>query len=165
MNRDIPLDQKYRVLVEICRSSHFAWREAVRLRCPEVDPTDVVKEMWQITGVQTAEAYLKRLDPGGDLPLQIAESIVWSSICMGEDARLEAGDQPGEYVVRHLACPWQRWHENFELSGEDRAGCDRWFEATLRTINERLGSRVRFETMCALPEGDSSCARRIWEDR
>jgi hypothetical protein len=158
----IPLEQRFRVLVEICRASHFAWREAVARRCPGVDPAEVVNEMWEITGLQTAEAYLERLDPTGDLPRQVADSIVWSSVCMGEDAILEPGNNEGEYFVRHDACPWHRWHRKNELLSEDRPGCDRWFDAAIRRINEKLGTSIRYETLSSLPEGADRCLRRIW---
>jgi hypothetical protein len=164
MSADIPIDKKFRILSEICRASHFAWREAVVRRCPGVDPSEVVNEMWEITGVQTAEAYLKRVDRSKSLAGQIAESIVWSSLCMGEDARTEPGERAGSFIVRHEHCPWYRWHGDRGLLPEDRPGCDRWFEATIRTVNEKLGSRLRFETISALPEGGEACARLIWEE-
>ena len=164
MSTDIPIEKKFRILVEITRSSHFAWREAVLERCPDVDVRELVNEMWEITGVQTAEAYLKHLDHSGDIVRQVAESIVWSSQCMGEDALLEQGGAPGEQFVKHRACPWHRWHENLGLLSEDRPGCDRWFQAMLRTINDKLGTRLRFETLSALPEGDDCCRRRIWRE-
>jgi hypothetical protein len=165
MSDEIAVEKKFRILSEICRASHFAWREAVLRRCPDVDPADVVNEMWEITGVQTAEAYLKHIDSSGNLAKQVASSIVWSSVCMGEEARLEKGEREGEFVVRHDCCPWYRWHGDRGLLPEDRPGCDRWFEATIRTINERLGRNIRFETLSTLPEGDESCVRRIWEER
>ena len=149
---------------EITRASHFAWREAVQRQFPGVDPAAIVNVMWDITGVQTAEAYLKRIDPSKSLPEQIATSIVWSSQCMGEDAYVEKGDAPGEVYVRHDACPWHRWHERQTLLPEDRPGCDTWFDAMIRTINERLGTDVRFETESALPDGGPCCRRRIWEE-
>ena len=96
MSNDVPIEKRFRILVEISRASHFAWREAALKVCPDVDPAELVNTMWEITGVQTAEAYVKHLDPSGDLVRQIAESIVWSSQCMGEDALLEQGDAPGE---------------------------------------------------------------------
>jgi hypothetical protein len=161
---DIGIEKKFAALVEICRASHFAWREAALRCCPNVDERRLVNEMWDITGVQTAEAYLKRLDPSMDLPRQIAACITWSSQCMGEDARLEAGNRAGECFVKHVNCPWHRWHEERGLLAEDRPGCDRWFEATIRTINEKLGVAVRFETLSALPDGDDCCLRRIWQD-
>jgi hypothetical protein len=163
MSEPIPVDKRFKVLVEISRASHFAWREAVTRLCPGIDPATVVNEMWEITGEQTAEAYLPRLDPSGDLARQVAASVVWSSVCMGEDAHLERAEAGG-WIVRHDACPWQRWHEKQELLVEDRPGCDRWFETTLRVINERLGSRLRFETLSALPDGGDHCRRRIWAE-
>ena len=161
MSEEIPVEKRFRILVEICRASHFAWREAVARRCPEIDPAEVVNEMWDVTGVQTAESYLAHLDPAGDLARQVAASVVWSSVCMGEDAHLEPAEAGG-WLVRHDACPWQRWHEKNDLVAEDRPGCDVWFEATLRTINEKLASRLRFETLSALPDGGDCCLRRIW---
>jgi hypothetical protein len=161
---DIPIEKRFAVLVEICRASHFAWREAVLRRCPDVDVRAVVNEMWDITGVQTAEAYLRHLDPSKDLTEQIAASVAWSSQCMGEEARLEAGSDSGEFFVRHDSCPWHRWHEKRGLLAEDRPGCDRWFDAMIRTINEKLGVKLRFETLSALPEGGDYCLRRFWQD-
>ena len=131
MGTEIPVEKKFRVLVEICRASHFAWRDAVARCCPDVDPGKVVDEMWAITGEQTGRAYLKHLDPADDLAKQIASSIVWSSQCMGEDARLEEGENPGEYLVRHGACPWRDWHAKRGLLAEDRPGCDRWFASAI----------------------------------
>jgi hypothetical protein len=164
VSQDVPIEKKFKILVEISRASHFAWREAAIKCCPGVDPRELVNEMWDITGVQTAESYLKHLDPSGDIVGQVAESIVWSSQCMGEDVLLERGDVPDEYFVKHRACPWHRWHENHGLLSEDRPGCDRWFEATFRTINEKLGTSLRFETLSALPEGGDCCLRRIWRE-
>lgn len=165
MSNDVPIEKRFRILVEISRASHFAWREAALKVCPDVDPAELVNTMWEITGVRTAEAYVKHLDPSGDIVRQVAESIVWSSQCMGEEALLEQGDAPGEQFVKHVACPWHRWHEEHGLLSEDRPGCDRWFEATLRTINEKLGTSLRFETLSALPDGSDCCLRRIWAER
>jgi hypothetical protein len=131
VSNDLPIEKKFRILVEITRASHFAWREAALKRCPDVDPGELVNEMWDINGVRTAEAYLKHLDPSGDI--------------VGP-------------------CPWHRWHEDLELLPEDRPGCDRWFQATIRTINEKLGTNLRFETLSALPEGGDCCLRRIWRE-
>jgi hypothetical protein len=164
MGSDIPVDKKFKILTEINRASHFAWREAALKHNPDADPGDLVNEMWDITGVQTGEAYAKRINTKGDVPQQFAASIAWSSQCMGEDAHMEEGEKPGEYLVRHDACPWHTWHQRLDLLAEDRPGCDRWFEATIRTINERLGTKLRFRTEKALPDGDDCCLRRIWEE-
>ncbi len=159
---DIPIEKKFQILVEINRASHFAWRQAVQRLHPEADLQALVCAMWDVTGVQTAESYLRRLDTSKELAPQIAGSIVWSSHCMGEDAQVEPGATSGESFVKHTSCPWFRWHDQNGLLHEDRPGCDRWFEATIRTINEKLGTSVRFETLSALPDGDECCLRRIW---
>jgi len=164
MSRGPSIEKRFKVLVEIARASHFAWREAVARCCPEVDPARVVQEMWAITADATARSYVPRIDVEQDVARQVAECIVWSSVCMGEDASVEPGERPGEWLVRHVACPWHRWHERHGLLAEDRPGCDRWFEATLESINERLGTRLRFETVSALPDGGECCLRRIWDE-
>jgi hypothetical protein len=162
MGAEIPIEKKFEILTQITRASHFAWREAALRCCPGVDPRTLVNTMWDITGVQTGKAYLKRLDPKGDLAKQVAAAIVWSSQSMGEDAVLVEGEKPGEWLVKHEGCPWFQWHERLGLLPEDRPGCDAWFAATLRVINEKLGTDVRFETTHALPDGDGHCLRRVW---
>ena len=158
---DIPIEKKFHILSEITRASHFAWREAVVQCCPDVDPVDVVNKMWDITGIQTGTAYLKRLDPEKDMAKQVAASIVWSSQSMGEDAHLEEG-APGEWFVKHEGCPWHKWHDRLGLLPEDRPGCDAWFDATVRVINDKLGTHLKWETQAALPDGDDCCRRRFW---
>ncbi len=80
---------------------------------------------------------------------------------MGEDASVETGEN-GEAFVRHCACPWLKWHERAGLLHEDRPGCDRWFSSTLDALNTKLGTKIKFETIEALPEGGASCLRRFW---
>ena len=53
---DIPIEQRFKVLCEIVRAQHFAWREATLAMAPDLDPIELTNEMWRITGVQTAKA-------------------------------------------------------------------------------------------------------------
>jgi hypothetical protein len=159
---DIPVEKKFAVLTQITRAQHFAWHEAVRQLCPEIDVAQVTDKMWQVTGHETAKSYLKRLDPSKPLAPQVAASIVWSSQCMGEEAALEETPAKDEAFVRHADCPWFHWHKRLDLLPEDRAGCDRWFQTTIDDINEALGTRLRMETLEALPEGGTCCLRRFW---
>ncbi len=159
---NIPVEKRFAILCEITRAQHFAWREAVRQLCPEVDPAAVVDRMWALTGVETGQAYQKRIDTAQPLAPQVAESIAWSSQCMGEDASVEVSAEGDQAFVCHAACPWHDWHTRLGLVAEDRPGCDQWFAATLEQINTALGTRVRFETLEALPDGDARCRRRFW---
>ena len=161
---DIPVEKKFAILCDIQRAQHFAWREAVRKMCPDVNVVGVVNKMWEVTGHQTAKSYLKRLDKTKPLAPQVAASIVWSSRCMGEDAHVEKGPSPREAFVRHDDCPWFHWHERMKLLAEDRPGCDIWFETTLGDINQALGTKIQFETIYALPDGGNCCLRRFWEE-
>jgi len=158
----IPLESRFKALCQITRAQHFAWREAVRELCPGVDARAVVERMWAITGRQTGQAYLKRLDRSRPLAPQVAASVAWSSQCMGEDARVEVGADGSEAFVRHEACPWFSWHERLGLLAEDRPGCDLWFQTTVDEINRALGTKLRVETRQTLPDGDASCLRRFW---
>ncbi len=160
---DPPVDQRFAALCEIVRAQHFAWHAAVRAQCPSIDPMQVTLEMWRRTGQGTGSAYARRIKRELPVAPQIAASICWSSQCMGEDAHVESGENPREAFVVHRACPWQRWHVAHGLVHEDRPGCDEWFRATLRTVNDALGTDVRFETLESLPEGGGSCRRRLWE--
>ena len=157
---DAPLETRFAVLCEIVRAQHFAWREAVAQLCPDVDPADVGDRMWALTGRGTAAAYLKHIDPSRPEALQVAESVAFSSRCMGEDASVEAGEE-GEAFVRHADCPWFHWHLKKGLLAEDRPGCDRWFQETTAGLAEALGIPLEVETLATLPDGDDSCLRRF----
>ena len=157
-----PVEKRFRILCEITRAQHFAWREAVQRVAPGVDATEVVKAMWRVTGEGTANAYLRHIDKKRSLPLQVAENIAFSSVCMGEDATVEQGQGGNdEAFVRHRACPWLQWHEKHGLVHEDRPGCDEWFQGTVATINRELGTKLKVETLKALPDGDDCCLRRL----
>lgn len=161
MNADIPIEKRFKILCEITRAQHFAWREAALALAPDLDPLVLVNKMWQITAAQTATAYLKHLDTDKPLAMQIAQRIVGSSLCMGEDAVVEPGEGD-EAFVRHHDCPWYHWHKRLDLQHEDRPGCDTWFCSTVDAINTALGTSIKVETKCALPSGDDCCLRRIW---
>lgn len=158
---DIPIEKRFKVLCEIVRAQHFAWREACLAMAPDLDPTELSNRMWEITGVQTGKAYQKRMDLSKPLAKQVADSIAWSSVCMGEDATVETGNGD-EAFVRHADCPWFHWHERLGILEEDQPGCDMWFFTAVDEINKALGTHIRIETMKALPAGEKCCLRRIW---
>lgn len=160
---DIPIEKRFKVLCEIVRAQHFAWREAALALAPDLDPEELGNKMWEITGVQTAKAYLKRLD--GDKPLapQVAQAIAWSSVCMGEDAVVEQGEGD-EAFLKHNDCPWFHWHKRLDLLSEDQPGCDTWFQTTVAEVNKALGTNLKIETQRSLPAGGDCCLRRIWMD-
>jgi len=161
---DIPVEKKFATLVQIQRASHFAWHEAVRQMFPHADMQAVVDKMWEITGHDTAEAYIKRLDKAKPLAPQVASSIVWSSLCMGESATVEVSEGKDEAFVRHSDCPWFHWHKRMNLLHEDSKGCDVWFKVAIEDVNKALGSNLKFETSEALPDGGKCCLRRIWSE-
>ncbi len=161
MKPEIPIEKRFKVLCEITRAQHFIWREAALALAPHLDPRELTRKMWEITGIQTAKTYLQRIDPQKPLAMQVARSIAWSSACMGEDVSVEKGDGD-EAFVRHLHCPWYDWHKRLDLLDEDQPGCDAWFHTIVAQINRALGTNVNVETRCSLPEGSDCCLRRIW---
>ncbi len=156
------ISKRFAVLSEITRAQHFAWREAVAELVPELDPRDVVLRMWELTGRDTAKAFVKRIDRKLPLAPQIGAQIVRSSACMGEDAELVVADDGDEALVHHDVCPWLRWHERNGLREECQPGCDRWFASTLDAINESTGAKLAFETLQSMPAGAERCTRRMW---
>jgi len=160
---DIPIEKRFKVLCEIVRAQHFAWREAALALAPDLDPEELGNKMWEITGVQTARAYLKRLDRDKPLAPQVAQAIAWSSVCMGEDAVVEQGEGD-EAFLKHNDCPWYHWHKRLDLLSEDQPGCDTWFRTTVAEVNKALGTNLKIETQRSLPAGGNCCLRRIWMD-
>lgn len=158
---EIPIEKRFKVLCEIVRAQHFAWREAALALAPNLNPVKLANKMWEITGVQTGQAYAKRIDPQKPLAKQVAESMAWSSVCMGEDAIVETG-QGDEAFVRHGDCPWYHWHQRLGLLPEDQPGCDTWFFTAVDQINKALGTKIKIETQCSLATGGKCCRRRIW---
>jgi len=158
---DIPVEKRFKVLCEIVRAQHFAWREAALAMAPQLDPKELGNKMWEITGVQTGKAYAKRIDPEKPLAPQVANSIAWSSVCMGEDAVVEPGEGD-EAFLKHGDCPWYHWHKRLDVLDEDQPGCDTWFFTAVAEINKVLGTNIKIETQCSLPAGGDCCRRRIW---
>ncbi len=159
---DLPVEKKFAVLCEIARAQHFAWHEAVKQMCPGADLAKIVDRMWELSGHDTARAYLKRLDKTKPLAPQVAASIVWSSQCMGEAATAETTPGQDEAFVRHADCPWFHWHKRTGLLAEDRPGCDVWFQTIVSDVNRELGTKLKVETVRALPDGGSCCLRRFF---
>ena len=68
---------------------------------------------------------------------------------------LEAGVQ---FVSGYPGTPASEIGDVFSRSHRDVGVHFEW------SINEKLGTRLRFETLSALPEGGECCLRRIWEE-
>jgi hypothetical protein len=158
---DVPLETRFKILCEITRAQHFAWREAALTLAPNLDGKQLTEKMWEITGLETAKAYLPRIDRQKPLPIQIAQCIAFSSICMGESVSVEEREN-GEAFIRHHDCPWFRWHQRFDLLHEDQSGCDTWFRTVAAELSKALQADIKVETQCSLPTGGDCCRRRIW---
>jgi hypothetical protein len=159
-------DKRFEIGVRITRATYFAFREAVKQMCPNVDLTKVVIKFWEITARETVPGYLRFIDPAKPLPEQIARCFVWSSLTMGESARLIVANDREAYCW-HDACPWYEWASRLDKTepgvlAEDEPGCSTWFGECVTLINQNLGAKVRIKTEKSLPAGDGCCVRKIW---
>ena len=163
MSDDIPIGKKFNMLSQIQRASHFEWLEAAKHFAREgTTELELVKKFWEIVGRDTSDGYLRHIDPNEPLPRQIAESFVFSSQSMGEDAVLVEGADENECFARHNGCPWFDWHKRLGKLDQDLPGCDAWLESFMDIINEKLGTNVQRATIKSLPDGDDICLRRFW---
>lgn len=103
---EVPLERRFDMLSQITRATHFGWREAALAVCPNANAQELVNKFWEITARDTAKGYLRRIDLKKPLPRQVAESMVWNSVNMGEDAKLVLGKDEKEAFVHHDGCPW-----------------------------------------------------------
>jgi hypothetical protein len=149
---------------QIHRAAHFEWRRAAMALSPGLDPLTLVVAYWREVGKDSGRAWLREIDRDKPVAPQIAALIARVSQVMGEDAVATEASSPGEGGVVHRACPWVDWHRKMKVIPEDRPGCDAWLASAIETINDALGTRVRFETLSSLPEGGATCTRRLWED-
>lgn len=151
-------EQKFNVLCQITRASHFEWRQAIMDMFPDENIMELVLKYWEIVGHDTAKAYLKKIDKDQPIAPQIAKMIVNSSLAMGESAEMSE-EYNGNIQLIHSACPWYDWHQKHNALNEDQPGCDRWFQTIVNDINHELGSQVEVKTTSSLPAGDRNCLR------
>ncbi len=168
-------EKRFELLSNILRASHFEWRRAAQKLAPNVSGVEIVKAFWREVGLDTAQFYLRKIDPKKSLAAQVAKLYISSSVAMGEDAILlgveedlaTSGDlvaHHGEVCAQHRDCPWYHWHKKMGLLKEDQPGCDEWLRTVVEEINKAHSSKLRFETVESLPEGGKSCLRRFWEE-
>ncbi len=74
---DLPIEKRFSVLCDISRTQHFAWREAVCTTRSDIGAREVIQQMWEVTGRQSAQAHAKRIDPAAPLAPRVAAGIVW----------------------------------------------------------------------------------------
>ncbi|KXA89308.1 hypothetical protein AKJ61_03180 [candidate division MSBL1 archaeon SCGC-AAA259B11] len=158
-------EQILNALMGIEHMAHFEWREAALEVCPDVDPQELVEKYWEIVGRDTADSYVTRLDKTDPTFVRdVANSIAFSSVAMGEDAKVIKGRSEMEYYVRWDRCPWYEYGRRYDAVEEDLPGCDKWCEVVIERINKYFGTDLKFETIKAHPLGDDCCLRRIWSE-
>jgi hypothetical protein len=159
---DIPMEKRFKMLVQICRACHFEMRQAALELCPDMDPMEFVKRYWTIVGHDTSPGYIKNIDPSKPLPKQLANNFAFSAQVMGETSYVVEGKDDSEAFVKTDACPYYDWHKRYNALEEDQPGCDAWIDAFVDDINKALGTNLKWETLKSLPAGDGQCLRRFY---
>lgn len=158
------LMNKFEALGNITRATWYEWREAA-IECarPEFKPIDLVLKAWEVVGHDTAKAYFTMLDKSKPSFIEdIAKCIVMSSTMMGEDAKIVKGENDNEVYVQWDRCPWPEFARRYGAPmEEDVQGCDMWFQTVIADINALFNTKVKLETVNAIPRGDRICLRRI----
>jgi hypothetical protein len=158
------IEKKYAVLATIMRASHFQWRRAALALNPDIDSIDLVNRYWDEVGKDTAQYYVRQMDPVGDVAEQFTALFVSSSVVMGEDAEVIDKSAEGRAQMRHNSCPWYDWHQREGLLAEDLVGCNHFLQVVVDDVNAALGISLRFETVESLPDGGRCCLRQFWEE-
>lgn len=159
---------RFDALGNITRALFYEWRQAAIKNAKEgVTPLQLVLDAWEVVGHDTAAAYFTRLDVSRpDFLKRLARSIVGSSLVMGESARLEKGKDEDEYLIIWDRCPWPEFARRYDVPmEEDVQGCDKWFQTVVEDVNKLFNTKVRLETLEAIPRGDGRCVRRIWIEK
>jgi len=155
---------KFEALANITRATWYEWREAaIATARPEFKPLDLVLKAWEVVGHDTAKAYFNQLNRASpNFHKDIAKCIVNSSLMMGEDAKIVPGENKNEVFVRWDHCPWPEFARRYGAPmEEDVLGCDMWFQTVIEDINALFNTKVKLETLKAIPRGDCVCLRRI----
>jgi len=155
---------KFNTLSNINRASWYEWRlAAIEYARPGVTPLDLVLRAWEISGHDTAKGYFNMLDKTSKNFLEdVAKCIVFSSTMMGENAEVVKGEKPNEVFVRWTRCPWPEFARRYEVSmEEDVLGCDKWFQTVIEDVNKFFNTKIKLETLKAIPRGHGMCVRRL----
>jgi len=155
---------RFNTLANIERATWFEWRQAaIEYARPDVKPLDLVLRAWEIVGHDTALTYYNMLDKTSKTFLEdVARCIVFSSLTMGENAKIVKAENPHEIYVRWDRCPWPEFARRYKVPmEEDVLGCDKWFQTVIADVNAFFNTKVKLETLKAIPRGDGMCLRRL----
>lgn len=141
-------------MIRITHDFFHGWRKSVADRHGEQAAQEMEFAFWERIGVGTGEMYLARGGKPEDHE-QIAFTMLRASEVMGETAQMKK-DGNATLLV-HTACPWIDSYRANGIANQCGAGCDHWFQITVKTISPKL----QVVTESQLPKGDASCTRRF----
>lgn len=147
-------ERDWQSMIHITHDFFHAWRKAVKDKHGEAAAKEMELAFWENVGVGTGQTYLKRGGGPEDLE-RIAFTMQRASDVMGETAHMQKDGNA--VLVVHTACPWMDSFRAAGLPNRCGEGCDRWFQAAVRTISPK----VRVVTESQLPKGDATCTRRF----
>ncbi|MFZ5476953.1 MAG: hypothetical protein ACOZNI_09285 [Myxococcota bacterium] len=113
---------------------------------------------WREQGRAAARARLRDLDPGRPLVPQACELIADVARDMGHRVQVRP------WGIADVACPWGE-AKRAGLEPHCGARCEAWMLGCLEEIDSAFGTRLRMRTVQSIPDGESTCAREVWEER
>jgi len=148
------MESSWRSMIRITHDFFHAWRKAIVDSHGETAAKDMELLFWENIGRGTGKFYLARGGKPDDTG-QIAYTMKRASDIMGETAHITLdGDAT---LLVHTDCPWMDSYHAAGIPGQCGAGCDRWFQTTVKTISNNL----IVVTESQLPNGDANCTRRF----
>jgi hypothetical protein len=147
-------ERDWESMIRINHDFFHCWRRAAEEKLSAQDANEVLMRFWELVGVGTGEMYKARGGKPEDLE-QLAFTMMRASHVMGESAHMSM--EKDASVLVHTACPWMESFRDTGAANQCQAGCDHWFQTTVRTISPN----VKVVTESALPAGDATCTRRF----
>jgi hypothetical protein len=147
----------------------YRWRQvALDLAGPDADPKDVSLKAAEVFGKDIGKSLLPRLNwlKGEDaflLNLGRAYAALWNTD--GAVATAEAGEEPGEVIVKCTRDPWPTYAKEYGVSMEEVAQYrERLFRSILEDVSVFFNIKLDIEMLKAIPRGEGMWLMRLYKD-
>jgi len=153
---------------EICKT-FYRWREVtLEFAGPDVKPLDVALKASEMMGKDIGKGLLPRLnwlkgEEGFMLNLGRALAGIW--ITEGGIATAEAGENPGEVLIKCTRCPWPTAAKEYGVPMEEVAlSRERLFQTILEDVNVFFNINLKIEMQKAIPRGEGMYLLRLYKE-
>ena len=145
------LKRDWQAMIKVSHDFFHAWRQMMEEEVDDRRARFLTERFWEKIAISNAEMYR------GDKTdiSKILRFMARMSDVMGETVTTDSKN--GESYLIHIACPWIDSFKEYEAKNRCQAGCDCWFETTLKLINPDL----KMQTLDCLTEGGKGCIRKF----